>query len=135
MGRKEADWEDVSPIPDFIAQHKPGAKMDQGKVHADLLVLMGRALMAVAWVGTYGETKYTRGGFLEVPDAFNRYTAAMFRHVFKEEIEGTFDLGDPFYETEEGEPFKGTVRHDAQVAWNALARLEIRLREEAEKGE
>ena len=80
----------------------------------------------------YGKVKYTRGGFLEIPDPKNRYTAAMLRH-WLEECKGVkYDAGDPFYDTEEGKPFKGTLRHDAQMVVNALFRLEVILRDESE---
>lgn len=110
-------------------QHTPGAKLDQGKVDMSLMQLLPRALSEVCRVMDYGQTKYTRGGFLEVTNAVTRYTAAMVRHWFMEEVE-KYDGGDPFYDTELGLPFKNSIRHDAQVAVNALFRLECRLREE-----
>lgn len=116
-----------------IDQHEPGAKLDGDKPDASLLELFPRALLSVALVGTYGQAKYTRGGWQKVKDGIRRYTAAMIRHWFKEQTEGTYDQ-DPYYDTEIGKPFKGKIRHDAQVAWNALARLELRLREEENNG-
>jgi hypothetical protein len=81
--------------------------------------MFGRALTAVGEVGTLGAKKYTRGGWLEVPDGVNRYTAAMLRHLFAEDREeNDQELGVP---------------HAAQVAWNALARLELMLQAEARK--
>lgn len=114
-------------------QHEPGAKLDQQKPDMSLLLLMWDALTEVARVGTYGAVKYTRGGFLEVPNGPTRYTAAMLRHLGAE-TKNKYD-DDPYYETPEGAPFKGTIRHDAQVAWNALARLQLRLTEEAHAAE
>jgi hypothetical protein len=102
--------------PNGIDQHESGAKLDSGKPDASLLGMFGRALLAVSMVGTHGATKYSRGGWQEVPEGFNRYTAAMLRHYFKEETEGLWD--DDLPET----------LHSAQVAWNALARLELQLR-------
>lgn len=112
-----------------IDQHTPGAKLDNDKPDMTLMQLLPNALYEVCRVMTYGMTKYTRGGFLEVPDAPRRYSAAMLRHWFAE-ISEVFDSGDPFYDTEKGLPFKGKIRHDAQVAVNALFRLECTLREE-----
>jgi hypothetical protein len=77
--------------------------------------MFGRALSAVAEVGTYGAAKYTRGGWRGVVDGINRYTAAMIRHLLKEDRE-EMDTDLP-------------VMHATQVAWNALARLELILQE------
>lgn len=115
----------------IMNQHEPGAKLDAGKVDMSLLSFLGEALIEVCRVMDYGQIKYSRGGFLKVPDGYNRYTAAMWRHWLQEAHE-TFDSGDPFYDTETGLPFKGTIRHDAQVAVNALFRLQIRLLQEME---
>lgn len=101
--------------PYGISQHEPGAKLDGGKEDCSLLLLFGRALREVAKVGDYGAKKYTRGGWQSVPDGFIRYTAAMLRHLFAEN-------------TEELDA-ESNLRHSAQVAWNALARLELQLRE------
>lgn len=109
FGRGESD-------PTGRDQHEPGAKTDAGKPDLSLLILFGRALTAVGEVGTYGAEKYTRGGWQTVPDGINRYTAALLRHVFQEQTD-RYDSDLP-------------VLHAAQVAWNALARLELILREE-----
>ena len=107
--------------PTGKGQHEHGAKVDAGKPDLSLLGDMGRALHAVAEVGTAGANKYTRGGWLGVPDGINRYTAAMLRHYFQEAYErGDGELIDYGFD----------VSHAAQVAWNALARLELTLREE-----
>jgi len=122
------------PIPEGHGhapdQHTPGAKLDHDKIDMSLLQFLPNALLEICRVMDYGQTKYSRGGFLEVDDAINRYTAAMWRHYLEECKGEKFDQGDPFYDTPEGLPFKGTLRHDAQLAINALFRLEYRLREE-----
>lgn len=107
--------------PMILDQHKAGAKLDAGKPDMSLLGYFGKALEAVAEVGTAGARKYTRGGWQSVDDGINRYTAAMLRHFFKEQYEeGDGDL----------RPYLGKdVLHASQVAWNALARLEMILRE------
>ena len=118
--------------PNGTAQHESGAKLDAGKPDASLLQLFSRSLLEVARVGTYGAKKYTRGGFLDVPDGENRYKAAMLRHFFAENHEGPYDL-DPMLE-EYG--YDGQIRHKAQVAWNALAALELEMiGEEQDYGE
>lgn len=109
-----------------IPQHEPGAKLDQDKPDLSLLVDFAEALEEVALVGTYGMVKYSRGGWLKVPNGIVRYTAALLRHLFKREKYDT----DPWYDTPKGLPFKGRVRHDAQVAWNSLARLQRAILEE-----
>lgn len=106
--RKELD-------PTGRKQHDDGAKLDSGKPDASLLGMFGNALLAVSEVGTHGANKYSRGGWQSVPDGINRYTAAMLRHYLKENEE-EMDRDLP-------------VLHSAQVAWNALARLELILRE------
>jgi hypothetical protein len=102
--------------PNGIDPHAPGAKLDAGKPDASLLLDFGRALAEVARVCTFGATKYTRGGWTHVSDGPNRYTAALLRHLLAE-VRGKTD------------PDSG-LRHAAQVAWNALARLELVLRGE-----
>jgi hypothetical protein len=96
--------------------HEPGAKTDEGKPQASLLLLFGKALQSVARVGTFGAIKYTRGGWQSVPDGINRYTDALLRHL----------LAEPYERYDSDLP----VLHAAQVAWNALARLELMLRSE-----
>ena len=100
--------------PHGIGQHEPGAKLDSGKPDASLLGYFGLALLEVAKVGTVGARKYTRGGWKEVPDGYNRYTAAMLRHYLAEDKQ----------ERDEGDT---EMYHCAQVAWNALARLQFFL--------
>lgn len=115
-------------------QHQPGVKLDHDKIDLSLLQEIPLALEEVARVMDYGQTKYTRGGFATVANAVIRYSAAMLRHFFKEPF-GIIDEDDPFYETEKGARFKGLIRHDAQVAVNALFRLECRLRAEKQERE
>ena len=108
-GRGESD-------PNGLGQHTNGAKTDANKPDCSLLLMFGKALRAIADVGTHGAKKYTRGGWQEVDDGINRYTAALLRHLCLEHYE-TYDRDLP-------------VRHAAQVAWNSIARLELILREE-----
>ncbi len=112
-----------------VDQHTSGAKLDSGKVDMSLLEFLPRAITEVCRVMTYGKTKYTRGGFLDVPKGVERYSAAMLRHYFAAQEEGPYDQ-DPWYDTPKGLEFKNKILHDAQVATNALFRLELLLREE-----
>lgn len=106
--------------PNGLHQHQPGAKLDHGKPDASLLRDFARALLAVAEVGTFGATKYTRGGWQEVADGYNRYSAAGMRHFLKAGFED--------YDADSG------LLHEAHEAWNALAKLELKLRERALRG-
>lgn len=102
--------------PHGIAAHAPGAKLDAGKVRPSLIIgPMSRALLAVAEVGTFGARKYSDGGWQHVPCGIARYTEAMDRHRLKEGFEpNDVDSG---------------LAHAAHLAWNALARLELMIRE------
>ena len=96
----------------------PGAKLDAGKPPVELLLeAFPRALAEVTGVNEYGAKKYTRGGWRHVPNGVDRYTGALGRHLLSEHIDGPIDPESGLY-------------HDAQVAWNALARLELRLMED-----
>lgn len=96
-----------------------GQKADRGKPMAGTLYeYFPNALKAVSEVSTFGAQKYTRGGWVTVPNAHERYTDAMHRH-FLEEM-----LGEK-YDTESG------LLHAAHAAWGALCRLELELRNES----
>ena len=81
--------------PDGIEQHDDGAKLDSGKPDASLLLMFGKALLAVATVGTLGAKKYTRGGWQQVVRGEERYTAGSYVHIL--------ELGDPTLFCELGE--------------------------------
>ena len=112
----------IEKDPHGIDQHKPGSKLDAGKPRLGLVLgAFGLALTEVGKVGTFGANKYTPNGWLSVPGGQERYTDAMLRHTLQE-TEG--ELVDPD---------SGLV-HAAHTAWNALARLELMLRESKRKG-
>jgi hypothetical protein len=92
-----------------------GIKDDLGKPMAGVLGDFGRALLAVSEVGTFGAEKYTRGGWVSVDDGVDRYTDAMYRHLLSE--------GKDKKDAESG------LDHAAHAAWNALARLDLMIRE------
>jgi len=98
--------------------NKPGAKDDQGKSDMRLITEgFPRALLAVGDIATFGAVKYSVHGWKTVPDGFNRYTSAMLRHLLAEATdEGGIDLDSG-------------LDHATQVAWNAIARLELYLAE------
>lgn len=106
--------------PNGISANSPGAKLDGGKpqIHRGLLDYFPRACIAVAGVSATGASKYTWKGWESVPDGVQRYTDALVRHVIGESIDGPYD-----YDT--------GLLHKSQAAWNALAALEIYLRENA----
>jgi hypothetical protein len=106
----------VSFDPNNLNQHEPGAKLDGGKPRMSLIMNgFASALYEVAQVGTYGADKYTDNGWVEVLDGVSRYTDAMYRHLLFESSE----THDP----------ESNLMHAAHAAWNALARLELMLRE------
>lgn len=103
--------------PHGVDPHVPGAKLDAGKVRAWLCISgFSRALMAVADVTTKGAVKYTPNGWRDVPNGQERYKDAMMRHQLS--------LG----QGEQIDKDTGCL-HLAQVAWNALAALELELTE------
>jgi hypothetical protein len=75
-----------------------------------------RAIEQVAAVSTFGATKYAWKGWQDVPEGFERYSDAMVRHLISE---GKGEVED----SDSG------LLHAAHAAWNALARLELMLRE------
>lgn len=98
--------------------HQRGAKLDAGKNRLGLVLLgFARALREVGEVGTFGARKYTEDGWIEVENGRARYTDALLRHLVSEAT------------GEKREPATG-LRHAAQVAWNALARLDLEIRQE-----
>jgi len=103
--------------PSGRAPHEGGAKLDAGKIRAALVCGgFARALRAVAEVGTFGARKYTAHGWVHVPDGIERYSDALLRHLLAEW-------------TGEATDAQSGLRHAAHAAWNALARLDLMLRE------
>lgn len=100
------------------APQEPGAKLDAGKapIIRGVVQYFPRALEAVSLVSLAGAKKYAWKGWEHVPDGVVRYSDALGRHLIKEETEGPIDQ-------ETG------CLHAAQIAWNALARLELMLRD------
>lgn len=104
--------------PTGKSPHEAGAKVDAGKPRP-ALVLGGfaRALMEVTHIGTFGAMKYTDNGWMEVPNGQARYDDAKMRHWLYEK------MGQPT------DPDTNRT-HLAHEAWNALARLDLYLRQQ-----
>ncbi len=98
---------------------EPGSKLDAGKspIFAGLIDYFPLACRAVANVSDVGARKYTWKGWESVPNGFIRYSDALVRHLVSASIEGPVDI-------------ETNLDHAAQVAWNAMARLELYLREQ-----
>lgn len=89
-----------------------GEKFDDNKPNLGLVFGgFSRALLDVAYVGTFGANKYTPSGWKYVSNLQDRYSSALLRHMFAILHKDEFD--------------NETGRHHlAHVAWNALALLE-----------
>jgi ABC-type Zn uptake system ZnuABC Zn-binding protein ZnuA len=93
-----------------------GSKVDAGKskVYTLFMQYFPRAIQEVAKVSGAGTAKgYAPGSWKFVENGIDRYSDAMMRHILDEmtneiSVEGGVE-----------------VLHAAQVAWNALARLEL----------
>lgn len=103
--------------PNGKSPNTAGAKLDAGKVRP-ALVLSGfaRAILEVSKVGTFGANKYTDNGWVTVPDGIRRYDEAKLRHWL------AACVGED-YDKDSG------LLHAAHEAWNALAKLDLMLRE------
>ena len=104
--------------PNGFDLKQPGSKADDGKspVLQGVFHYFPRALSAVAKVSLVGANKYSWKGWETVPDGINRYGNALARHILAEATEGDTDADTG-------------LLHAEQQAWNALARLELILRE------
>ena len=103
--------------PHGLKPSDPGAKLDAAKIRAGLVGMgFARALEQVAHVGTFGANKYSDNGWVSVPNAIPRYTDALWRHLLAEGRGETVDADSK-------------LLHAAHLAWNALARLDLMLRD------
>ena len=112
----------IQSDPKGLDPKTPGAKLDYGKspLYRGLLDYFPRACMAVADVSATGAVKYSWKGWEKVDDGVKRYADAGARHIVYESIEGPIDSETGCF-------------HKAQKAWNALAELELFLREQEGK--
>ena len=113
--RGDRDERDPNGIPAGV----PGAKLDAGKIDVTrgCLHYFPRSLNAVAELSTIGAKKYSWKGWESVSDGIHRYGGALGRHELR--IEGDYARRDP----------DTNVLEATAVAWNALARLELILRQ------
>lgn len=104
--------------PNGKAPNEMGAKLDYGKtpLWEGLIEYFPRACIAVADVSFFGAQKYAWKSWEQVPNGIKRYASALLRHLFKEPIEGLLDPDSK-------------LLHAQHAAWNAMARLELILRE------
>lgn len=107
--------------PNGKQPHELGAKLDHGKspVRRGLLEYFPRACLEIANVSARGAKKYAWKGWESVVEGIERYGDAEVRHICKAAIEGEVDSD---WEND-------SVLHAAEEAWNALARLELILRQ------
>lgn len=119
----EPSWYMTERDPNGLNAKEPGSKLDSGKspVTRGALAYFPRALLEVAKVSDYGANKYSWKGWQHVKDGINRYGDALARHILYEEIHGEYDPDT-------------SLLHAAHTAWNALARLELILREKEKNG-
>ena len=104
--------------PNKLTPKEPGCKLDAGKqIAGELVFSFPRAMQALIEVATFGAKKYSRSGFLSVPDAHKRYMDALMRHLL---AYGSGEEMDP----ESGMP------HMWHALWNAAALVELKRREE-----
>lgn len=118
MSNENAQFGQIGAGDDIKSGH---AKYDAGKpeVFQGVFDYFPRALLEVANVSGYGAKKYSWGGAKGVKSAYERYSNALGRHIMLAGIDGPYDTG----------PGGSGLLHDAQVAWNALMKLEAGLKE------
>lgn len=92
-------------------QKEVGAKHDQGKIRMDLLPW--DALTEIGRVLTHGAEKYTDDGWRKVDNGFQRYEAAMLRHLAA-------------YKNGEVVDKESQIHHLAHLACNALFMLALK---------
>lgn len=119
VAERQREMRSGEASPDGRDQHEQGVKLDAGKPRPSLILSdMPRAMLAMSRLAALGAEKYSPGSWQHVPDGIARYTDAMDRHRLREGIED--------FETD---PHFPDVLHATQTAWNAIARLELILRE------
>jgi Domain of unknown function (DUF5664) len=145
MPPKEVEWEGTNKIyvtndplaelakkPDPEPERGHGIKLDADKVpvYTEFLMQFPRAIQAVARIGAEGTQApgHVRSGWQGVPQGYERYSNALGRHILDEIIWATTPTTP-----EEVDPDYELMHAAATVAWNAMARLELLLREHPER--
>lgn len=105
----------MPPINVVRDTEERGMKYDGGKPRVGL-VMSGfpNALLKVSEVSTFGAKKYAAGSWRTVPNAYERYMDAKYRHMLAREAGEVVDA-------------ESQMLHLAHEAWNALATLELYL--------
>ena len=85
-------------------------KYDEGKLRWDLLPL--KEIEDIVKIYTFGAEKYGDNTWQNLKGGYNRYKAAMFRHLME------FEKGN-VYDDESG------MNHLAHMCWNAIAMLHL----------
>jgi hypothetical protein len=117
---KMAPTETTNDRPEDVARGAIKYDADKVPVFRGAIDYFPRAIKLVAAVSAFGASKYAWKGWEGVDDGVARYTDAMVRHLMAESTEGVADR-------DSGLP------HAAHAAWNALARLELKLREQDDR--
>lgn len=99
-----------------------GRKFDTGKspVRKGVLEYFPRAILTIGLVSGFGAEKYDWNNWEHLEDAVERYGDAEIRHICEAAISGDTDADSG-------------LAHAAHEAWNALAVLELKLREKEVK--
>lgn len=106
----------VEQLEALAAKEVAGMKFDAGKPMAGLMVSdFANALLAVSEVTTFGAKKYAPRSWMTVPNARDRYNDALHRHLLMAAAGESHDQ-------------ESKLLHAAHVAWNALALLELEIR-------
>lgn len=109
--------EEAAPLKTEKALAEKTAK---APIAGGVLQLFPRAMYHLALTSKAGADKYgttvSTIKFLDTPGAYELHTDAMIRHVVDEKLEGPVSHKD------------GGLLHPVMVAWNALARLEVFLK-------
>lgn len=110
-------WKEYTPDAKELVS-RGAVKYDGGKspVFQGVFEYFPRALLSVGAVSGFGAEKYAWRGWQDVEDGFNRYKNAQFRHALYRA------------QGEEVDDDSGLL-HLAHEAWNALASLELYLKE------
>jgi len=102
----------------IIEEQQDGIKHDKGKpnINKGFLEYFPRAIEEVAKVSVFGAEKYDWGNWRLLEDAVSRYQDANLRHLTSVAKGEEIDSESGFL-------------HLAHAAWNALAVLELKLKE------
>ena len=103
----------MNPVSKIGIKHDAGKPL-LGLVHQDF----AHALLEIAKVTSFGANKYTPSGWKLVKNGQTRYYNALHRHLNALDRDETLDP-------------ESSLPHAAHAAWNALAVLELLLRDQA----